>query len=49
MKEMIAKIMLIGVIVSGIGYYIYTSLWSNVSEVDTRATTTITNTSIPTS
>lgn len=47
MKEMIAKIMLIGVIVSGIGYYVYTNLWSNISTVDSRANSVITSTTIP--
>lgn len=47
MKDMAAKLMLIAVVVLGIGYFIYDHQWKNLQAVDTRATTQITNTNLP--
>ena len=48
MKDLAAKLLLIAVIVLGIGYFIYGHQWNNLKTVDTRATTQITNTNLPT-
>lgn len=48
MKDVAAKLLLIAIIVFGIAQFIYGNQWENIKDVDAKATTQITNTSLPT-
>lgn len=47
MKDIIAKLMLISVIVTAIGFFIYDHQWNNIKAVDARAITQLNAANLP--